>query len=108
MKPPCTIFAWLLATLGWNQLVPTSACSFVKVNGSFNASSRHIVFVTEEDCFEQCYNTTACTHIDYNKGTCTIYMEGSKQLYSNGLAYELRRDELLSGCQRKVVMTPSG
>ncbi|KAL6728015.1 hypothetical protein Aduo_009828 [Ancylostoma duodenale] len=108
MKTSPITSAWLLAMLWCSQFAPTSACSFVKVHGTFNASSKHIVFVTEEKCFQQCYNTAACTHIGYDQGTCTIYMEGNKQLYRNGLAYELRRDELLSGCQRKVTMTPSG
>ncbi|EYC21313.1 hypothetical protein Y032_0019g3746 [Ancylostoma ceylanicum] len=69
---------------------------------------------TEDDCLRTCYEDTECKYVTYvydtaaNSGLCSLYKKGTTELIAQGGTYELRRDEVLSNCKRKVIMSLSG
>ncbi|EPB72704.1 lectin C-type domain protein [Ancylostoma ceylanicum] len=117
MKTACINVAWLIAILGWNQFAPASACSFVKINGNFKATLIDSTRVggIEENCLRMCYEHEQCKFVqflrnvvDNSRDDCFYYANG-KDTYPEGrLTYELRRDETLLYCERKVTINLSG
>ncbi|EYC21296.1 hypothetical protein Y032_0019g3736 [Ancylostoma ceylanicum] len=122
MKTACINVAWLIAILGWNQFTPASACSFVKINGKFKAtvSNRLKSGGIEEDCLRKCYEDTECKFVqfqpngvDNSQVDCYHFKEGTTDYWHSAvqdgsLTYELRRDESLLNCERKVTINLSG
>ncbi|EYB91470.1 hypothetical protein Y032_0205g1912 [Ancylostoma ceylanicum] len=59
-----------------------------------------------EECFQICYDDAACSYLDYNdrRQMCDIYKTGTDEHLAGAETYKLLRDEVVSGCERKVIL----
>ncbi|KHJ80389.1 PAN domain protein [Oesophagostomum dentatum] len=93
-----TFLAFLLV-----QMSPTKPCSFIRISGEFMAAVKFKIRVESENfCLAICFDELDCTFVGYSERTCTVFIDGTNSMMSNGSVLKFERDTPRPECRRSV------
>ncbi|KHJ96026.1 PAN domain protein, partial [Oesophagostomum dentatum] len=85
------------------QIRRTKSCSFIRVDGEFEAAEKFRIAVeSEELCLAACFDEADCTFVEYSERTCTVLIDGNNSMMSNGSLLKFERDVSIPECATSV------